>query len=165
MHDFFQTFYAMADASYITIPYSLWGQLSHALLTSSRICLIEIDGWDKALIDEDKKFLPILRAVMERLDVSQKIAKANWLGEADDAILERVSSKFGWMRKWFEEHTGEKSVRTTEAAMPQNVTVPENSQEIQESIFMDSRFWEDIMTEFHILPEAFMNSIPGPVLY
>ncbi|XWX01571.1 hypothetical protein V2A60_009599 [Cordyceps javanica] len=157
----------MPDESYVTIPYTLWGQLSHALLTSSRVYLLDIAGWDKALIDSDKKFLPTLDAVIERLAASQNYAKANWLGETDDSILARIISKFGWMRKWFEEHTGEESTTETNAAAFANSDVAKSGmQEIQNSIFMDSRFWEEIMTEYQTLPEAFMaNSIPEPILY
>ncbi len=165
MHSFFQIFCAMPDESYITIPYAVWGQLSHALLTSSRVCLVDIAGWDKSLMDSDKKFLPALDAVIKRLDTSQKFAKVNWLGEQDDAILERIISKFGWMRKWFEEHAGQKSTEAAASAVP-DIGIQNGLQEIQESIIMDSQFWEDIMAEYQILPEAFMaNSIPEPVLY
>lgn len=167
MHSFFEIFCAMSNESYITIPYALWGQLSHALLTSSRVSLVGIAGWDKSLLDSDKKFLPNLDTVIRRLDASQKYAKLAWLGEADDAILERIISKFGWMRRWFEEHTGEKGVRGVEMAASCDADfVQDGIQEIQESVFMDSRFWEEIMAEYHILPEMFMaNSIPEPVLY
>lgn len=166
MHSFFKIFCAMPNESYITIPYALWGQLSHALLTLSRVCLVNIVGWDKSMMDSDKKFLPILDTVMNKLDASQKYAKMTWLGEADDAILERIISKFGWMRKWFEEHAGGQSTAGHETAPADANIIKHGMQEIQESILMDSRFWEEIMAEYQILPETFMaNSIPEPVLY
>ncbi|OAA70128.1 hypothetical protein LEL_09944 [Akanthomyces lecanii RCEF 1005] len=166
MHSFFKIFCAMPNESCITIPYALWGQLSHALLTSSRVCLVNIVGWDKSIMDSDKKFLPILDTVMNRLEASQKYAKMTWLGEADDAILERIISKFGWMRKWFEEHAGGQSTTGHETAPTDANFIKNGMQEIQESILMDSRFWEEIMAEYQILPETFMaNSIPEPVLY
>ncbi|KAJ3474316.1 hypothetical protein NLG97_g9899 [Lecanicillium saksenae] len=167
LHAFFRTFCAMPAASYIILPYSIWGQLSHALLLLSRVCIVEIDGWDKSLIGDDKKFLFTLDNVMARLYASHSFAKTNWLGQTEDAILQRVISKFGWMRKWFVEHTGEKTDSTAVAAGPmENGFLADCGQEFQENIFMDSRFWEEIMAEYHILPEAFMlNSIPGQVLH
>lgn len=179
---FIDTFCRLPVEVYITMPYVLWGHLSHALLTSSRACLVRFDGWDSDLLDDRLQFPAALDAVTARLVLCHQFAKQHWLGDdRDDVILARVTKKFAWIRSWFEEHTGRKHPRRGDAgaaaaaatagdvaglvACDAKVVVG-GMQDVRSEMFMDSRFWEEILTEYQAMPEAFMaNSALDPGMY
>ncbi len=150
---YIKVFCSFPTESYIFLPYAFWGQLSHSLLTLSRVCLVDIDGWDRSLIDKDLQFPAAITRVMGQLQKAQVFAKRSWLGDADDAILTRVVTKFGWVKAWYEGHVGENSGDGGDVSIQEAVSGEADN---QNAMFMDTRFWEEIMAEYQALP-AFMK--------
>lgn len=165
LRSFFSTFRSIRKDSYITMPYTVWGQLSHALLTCSRVTLVEFDGWDASQLDDDVGFLATLDVLTERFVAAQNHAKRLWLGKADDTILNRVITRFTWVRSWFEKYTAERHAmprstrctETTDAVTPRNRdSVPAVTDDIQGVPLMDGRFWESILEDWQAMPLAAM---------
>lgn len=152
LRSYFEVFCSCSVESYVFLPYALWGQLSHALLTLSRVCLVDIDGWDRSLIEEDMHFPVAISRIMERLQSCQRYAKANWLGDVDDLILGRVLRKFEWAKSWYEGHVGEDTSGEKQTISNQDM-VSDNFGDLN-TMFMDSRFWEEIIAEYEALPPA-----------
>ena len=154
LKSYFDIFCSCCVESYVFLPYALWGQLSHALLTLSRVCLVDIEGWDRSLIEEAMHFSAVISRVMERLQSCQRFAKVNWLGETDDSVLGRVVTKFGWVRAWYEDHVGEGEAYS--GSKQTSICQDTASGDFGDlnTMFMENKFWEEIMAEYEALPSV-----------
>lgn len=142
---FFDTFFLFPDEAFLVLPYSLWGQLSHALLVASRLCLLDFDGWGSQFVHNDVRLPDLLDKVILKLEQANTVAQRVWLGDKDDAILERVISKFKWVREWWQEN-GVPHARNTSG----EASVAEETDQM--GMFVDGRFWEEIMADYKLAP-------------
>lgn len=149
---FFETFFLFPDEAFLILPYAIWAQLSHALLITSRLCLLDYKLWSTEFMDEEVRFCAVLDRVLAKVHRANNGAKRAWLGDKDDAILGRVISKLKWIKTWFENFTvpsfqdgnGEQMYDLEAGADP----------EAMAGVFIDSRFWDEIMSEFQAAPIA-----------
>lgn len=141
LSSFFETFFLFPDEAFFVLPYSLWGQLSHALLTSSRLCLLVYQGWSIEFVDESVRLLPVLQQVLDKLERATATGQKAWLGDKSDLILEKVHAKLKWVVEWWQDSTN-----TTAMTTPARDDLAfVNSKEA--NIFTDGRFWEEMMAD------------------
>ena len=142
---FFETFFKFPGEAFLVLPYSLWGQLAHALLITSRLCLLDYQGWSDEFIDEEMRICAVLDRCKYKLEDANHFARQGWLFNSGDLIIDKVQMKFGWMKRWYEEYTLSKQdqVSQTESGQLRSKLVAGGQ---MEKCMLDDCDWEDVMT-------------------
>lgn len=145
---FFDVFLALPEESFFSFPYAIWGQMQNALLITSRLSILNVQGWAHGLVNENLQLLAILSRITEKLEKANTLAKAGWLAGNSDGLIGNVLDKIARIRRWFEDYVA------SERAVPGPImnegaerVVGGDQGNVQETAWIDDIFWEELMAE------------------
>lgn len=146
---FFATFFKFPGEAFLVLPYSLWGQLAHALLITSRLCLLEHQAWSDEFMDEDVRICAVLDRCKYKLEDANHFARQGWLINSGDLIIDKIQMKFTWMKRWYEEYTLSKLDQNSqlEDGKIQNKVVGGGQ---MEKYMLDDCRWEDVIASVQL---------------
>jgi hypothetical protein len=145
---FFDVFLALAEESFFSFPYAIWGQMQDALLITSRLSILNVQGWAHGLVNENLQLPAILSRITEKLEKANALAKADWLTGESDGLIGNVLEKIDRIRRWFEEYVA------SERAVPGPITnqggeraAGRDQGDVQAAAWIDDIFWEELIAE------------------
>lgn len=146
---FFQSFLAVSPHHIMTLPYSIWAQLAHALLILSRLSLLQVKGWDNDLVKQEVSFCTILDQITEKLECIVPLSPAG-----HDSRFVRTCVKLRLIKRWFQEQnpvetevsTG--SMQSPDKTSPGGHTYSDMLQADLTNNRLDGDFWEELMNDF-----------------
>lgn len=146
LKEFFEALFKFPGEAFLLLPYSLWAQLSHAMLVGSRICVIKYPGWDNEFLDIGVQFDQLVEQTRARVEQANQYAKDEWLGGTEDMIMSKVILKLGWMKSWFDEYASHRTARSSTEEFSSGESTAINDIGWDWNLLEDNDFWDGILS-------------------
>lgn len=156
LRSYFEVFLAFQEDKFFSLPYSLWGQLAHSLLITSRLSLLGVQGLNGILIENELQFCVVMDKVKYKLQIANAFAEATWLAGNRDGLINGVLEKLERIRKWFQEYTASEghvpdltgSDRPDGDGSGSGGAGTGREEDRQGSAWIDDAFWEELMSDY-----------------